>query len=193
MGAFLSAEDKTNTVASTSLKTLLPVSCTLTSQWSSRQITGRDSVRLSALTLLTMIERFRFFLTNNAKTIYQLLSNLASSGDTPNINVLAMTEIETYIKHQFDPKQFVARKRFKFWSEMQRKPGKSVLKLAARILQASATCDFRAIKDPSNEALRTCFMQSWKHCLTLYVPGYFYTLFVPGGGANLPPYLKTDW
>ena len=27
----------------------------------------------------------------------------------------------------------------------------------------------------------------------LYVPGYFYTLFVPGGGANLPPYLKTDW
>ena len=29
--------------------------------------------------------------------------------------------------------------------------------------------------------------------LTLYILGYFYTLFVPGGGANLPPYPKTDW
>ena len=28
--------------------------------------------------------------------------------------------------------------------------------------------------------------------LTLFISGYFYTLFVPGGGANLPPYLKTD-
>ena len=26
--------------------------------------------------------------------------------------------------------------------------------------------------------------------LTLYIPGYFYTLFVPGGGANFPPLSK---
>ena len=71
-----------------------------------------------------------------------------------------MTEIETYMKHQFDPKRFVVRKRFKFWSEMQRKPGESVLELAARIRQAAATCNFTAIKDPLDEARRTRFICS---------------------------------
>ena len=71
-----------------------------------------------------------------------------------------MIEIETYMKHQFDPKRFVGRERFKFWSEMQRKPGESVLELAARIRQATAACDFTAIKDPLNEALRTRFICS---------------------------------
>ena len=71
-----------------------------------------------------------------------------------------MAEIETYMKHQFDPKRFVVRERFKFWSEMQRKPGESVLELAARIRQAAATCNFTAIKDPLDEALRTRFICS---------------------------------
>ena len=56
-----------------------------------------------------------------------------------------MTEIETYMKHQFDLKQYVVWERFKFWSEMQRKPGEWVLELAARIRQAAATCNFTAI------------------------------------------------
>ena len=37
------------------------------------------------------------------------------------------------MKHHFNPKRFIIRERFKFWSEMQHKPGELVLKLAARI------------------------------------------------------------
>ena len=58
------------------------------------------------------------------------------------------------MKHQFDPK------RFDFWSEMQRKLGKSVQEKAARIRQAAATRNFTAIKDPFDEALRTRFICS---------------------------------
>ena len=43
---------------------------------------------------------------------------------------------------------------------MQRKPGESVLELAARIRQAAASCNFTAIKDPLDEALRTRFICS---------------------------------
>ena len=43
---------------------------------------------------------------------------------------------------------------------MQRKPGETVLELAARIRQAAATCDFSAIEDPLDEALRTRFICS---------------------------------
>ena len=64
------------------------------------------------------------------------------------------------MKHQFDPKRFFVRERFKFWSEMQRKAGESVLELAARIRQAAATCNFTAVKDPLDEALRTRFICS---------------------------------
>jgi len=64
------------------------------------------------------------------------------------------------MKQQFDPKRFIVRERFKFWSEMQRKPGESILELAARIRQAAASCDFSAIQDPLDEALRTHFICS---------------------------------
>ena len=43
---------------------------------------------------------------------------------------------------------------------MQCKLGESVLELAARIRQAATTCDFTAIKDPLDEALRTHFISS---------------------------------
>ena len=43
---------------------------------------------------------------------------------------------------------------------MCRKPGESILELAARIRQDAVTCDFAAIKDPLDEAMRTRFMCS---------------------------------
>ena len=92
------------------------------------------------------------FLTNQFSTTHKLLSNLASQETPPkSINKLSITGIETYIKHQFDPK------RFKFWSEMQRKPDESVWELAVRIRQAAATCNSTAIKDSLDEALRARF------------------------------------
>ena len=43
---------------------------------------------------------------------------------------------------------------------MKRKPGEIVQKLAARITQAAATCDFANIENPLDEALRTRFICS---------------------------------
>ena len=62
------------------------------------------------------------------------------------------------MKHLFNSKRFVVRKRFKFWSLIKRKPDVSVLELASRIRQAAATCDFTAIKDLLGEAQRTRFV-----------------------------------
>ena len=64
------------------------------------------------------------------------------------------------MKEQFDPKLFIVCDRFKFWSDMQRKPGESLQELAARIRQDAATCDFPLIKDPQDEALRQRFICS---------------------------------
>ena len=61
---------------------------------------------------------------------------------------------------QFDPKRFVVRERFRFWSDMSRKSGETVPELAARIRQAAATCGFTNIRNPLDEALRTRFICS---------------------------------
>ena len=161
MEALLSAEDKTNTVAFTSLQGATPSfvqfdpsSELWTDYW------ARFCTFVSAHSV-SNDRKAQIFLTNQSSTTYKLLSNLTSQETPPkSINELTMTEIETYMKHQFDPKRFVVRERFKFWSEMQRKPGESVLELAARIRQAAATCNFTAIKDPLDEVLRSRFICS---------------------------------
>ena len=62
------------------------------------------------------------------------------------------------MKEQFDPKLFIVCERFKFWSDMQRKPGETLQELAAGIRQDAATCDFPLIKDPQDETLRQRFI-----------------------------------
>lgn len=101
------------------------------------------------------------FLTNQSATTYKLLANLAAQQTPPtDINNLTLDAIVTFMKDQFDPKRFVVRERFRFWSDMQRKPGETIQELAARIRQDAATCDFPSIKDPQDEALRTRFICS---------------------------------
>ena len=101
------------------------------------------------------------FLTNQAATVYKLLANLALQQTPPkDINELTLEEIVSSMKEQFDPKRFIVRERFKFWSDMQRMPGENLQELAARIRQDAATCDFSSIKDPQDEALRTRFICS---------------------------------
>ena len=64
------------------------------------------------------------FLTNQSSAIYKQLSNLAAQETPPkDINKLSMQEITDYMKEQFDPKRFIIRECFKFWSDMKRKPG----------------------------------------------------------------------
>nr|KAG5686215.1 hypothetical protein BaRGS_005560 [Batillaria attramentaria] len=77
-----------------------------------------------------------------------------------NINDLTMDQIVKFMKEQFDPKLFIVRERFKFWSNMERKPGETLQELAARIRQDAATCDFPSIQDPQDEALRQRFICS---------------------------------
>ena len=71
-----------------------------------------------------------------------------------------MDEIVGYMKDQFDPTHYIVRERFKFWSNVRRKPGETIQELAARIRQDAVTCDFPAIKDPLDEAMRTRFICS---------------------------------
>ena len=57
--------------------------------------------------------------------------------------------------------RYVVRERFKFWSEMRRKPGETIQELAARIRQDAVTCDFPRIKDPLDEALAPFSLARW--------------------------------
>ena len=52
------------------------------------------------------------------------------------------------------------RERFKFWFDVQCKPGETVQKLAARLRQQAVPCDFASIKDPQEEAVGTKFICS---------------------------------
>uniref|UniRef100_A0A0L8GH78 CCHC-type domain-containing protein n=1 Tax=Octopus bimaculoides TaxID=37653 RepID=A0A0L8GH78_OCTBM len=103
----------------------------------------------------------QLFLTNQTATIYKQLANLATQQNPPkDINNLTMDEIVDFMKVQFDPKLFIVRERFKFWSDMQRKPGETLQEPAARIRQDAATCDFPSITNPQDEALRQRFICS---------------------------------
>ena len=46
---------------------------------------------------------------------------------------------------------------------MKQKPGETPNELAARICQDGATFKFSAVKDPQDEAFRTCFICSIKN------------------------------
>ena len=103
----------------------------------------------------------QIFLTNQSNSVYKMLSNLAAQQQpVKSIHELTMNDIQTFMAQQFDPKRFVVRERFKFWSDMKRKPGETIPELASRIRQDAATCDFQSIKDPLDEALRTKFICS---------------------------------
>ena len=101
------------------------------------------------------------FLTNQSATLYKQISNLAAQLQTPKaINDLTLEEIEKFLKEQYDSTQFVVRERYKFWSDMSRKPGEKINELASRIRQDATTCGFSEITDPLDEAMRTRFMCS---------------------------------
>ena len=92
---------------------------------------------------------------------HKLLNNLASQLSPPkDINDLTLDEIAEFMKGQFDPARYIVRERFMFWSAMDRKSGETVHELAARIRHDAVTCDFPAIPDPLDEAMRTRFMCS---------------------------------
>ena len=104
-------------------------------------------------------KRAQVFLTNQSRENYKMLSNLASQqSPAKGINELNLYEIEECMRSQFDPMRYIMRERFKFWTEMNPKPGEMIQELAARIHHDAVICDFTAIHDPLDETLRTRFM-----------------------------------
>jgi hypothetical protein len=99
------------------------------------------------------------FLSNQTKETYKLLSTLAKQSDPPKaVNELSLNDIKGFMSKHYDPKKYVVRERYKFWTEIKRKPGETAPELAARIRQKAITCDFSSITDPQDEAMRTCFI-----------------------------------
>ena len=107
------------------------------------------------------------FLTSQTKNMYKLLYTRAEQLPTPkHVDDLDMQEIEAIMEQMFDPRNFVVRERFKYWSNVSRKIGETIQELANRIRQEASTCDFSSIDNPQDEALRTkfmCFVQKWSN------------------------------
>ena len=79
------------------------------------------------------LARFQIFLTNQSNSVYKMLGNLAAQQQpVKSIHELTMNDIQTFMAEQFDPKQFVVRECFKFWSDMKRKPGETIPELASK-------------------------------------------------------------
>ena len=121
-------------------------------------IIWQGSEHSSLLTLFPTTSKHKFFLPTNLTPFTKCLA--AQQQPVKSIHELTMNDIQTFMAEQFDPKRFVVRERFKFWSDMKRKPGETIPELASRIRQDAATCDFQSIKDPLDEALRTKFICS---------------------------------
>ena len=99
------------------------------------------------------------FLTNQTSDTYKLINNYASQQDTPTTaDNMQFSDIAEFMSQHYDPTKFTVRERYKFWSTIKRKPGETPTELAARVRQMATTCDFPAIKNPLDEAMRTCFI-----------------------------------
>ena len=108
--------------------------------------TGQDSAHFVVANAVPEQRKAQVFLTNQTAVVYKQLANLAAQQTPPkDINELTMLEIVDFMKEQFDTKLFIVRERFKFWSDMQRKPGEILQELTARIRQDAVTCDFPSI------------------------------------------------
>ena len=67
------------------------------------------------------------FLTNQTTVTYKLLSNLAAQqSPSKGTSDLSMDDIWKLIGEQFDPRRFVVRERYRFWSDLTRKLGETL-------------------------------------------------------------------
>ena len=99
------------------------------------------------------------FLTNQTSGTYKLITNYALQQDLPTTaNAMKFSDITDFMSSHYDPTQFTVRERYKFWSTIKKKPGETPTELAGRVRQMATTCDFPAIKNPLDEAMRTCFI-----------------------------------
>ena len=99
------------------------------------------------------------FLTNQTSDTSKLINNYASQQDTPTTaDNMQFSDIAEFMSQHYDPTKFTVIERYKFWSSIKRKPSETPTELAARVRQMATTCDFPAIKNPLDEAMRTCLI-----------------------------------
>ena len=85
-------------------------------------------------------KKAKIFLTNQQPILYKQISNMAAQLATPKeIHEVTMDDIENFLREQYDPTRFLVRERYKFWSNMKRKPGETIHELATRIRQEATT------------------------------------------------------
>ena len=105
------------------------------------------------------VKKALVLLTNQTSDTYKFITNYASQQDVPTTaNAMKFSDITGFMSSQYDPTQFTVRERYKFMSTIKRKPGDTPTELGARVRQMATTCDFPAIKNPLDEAMRTCFI-----------------------------------
>ena len=99
------------------------------------------------------------FLTNQTSDTYKLINNNASQQDTPTTaDNMKFSDIAEFMSQHCNPTKFTVGGRYKFWSSIKMKPGETPSELAAKVRQMATTCDFPAIKNLLDEAVRTCFI-----------------------------------
>ena len=99
------------------------------------------------------------FLTNQTSDTYKLSNNYASKQDTPTTaDNMKFSDIAEFMSQHCDPTKFTVRERYKFWSSLKRKPGETPTEVATRVRQMATKRDFPAIRNPLDEAMRTCFI-----------------------------------
>ncbi|KII71981.1 hypothetical protein RF11_10238 [Thelohanellus kitauei] len=101
------------------------------------------------------------FLTNQSTEIFNKLQTVSLQFPSPKQpNNLTWEEICAIMSKNFDSYKFIARERHRFYTGIRRQPGETPLELAARIREMAKSCNFPAIKDPLEEALKTAFVCS---------------------------------
>ena len=103
----------------------------------------------------------QIYLTNQSKVFYKQLTDWSEQQTLKkDINTLTMNDIEEYIKTQYNPRTFIIRERYRYWSNIKRNPGETIQELAERIQHDATTCEFATITDAQEEPLRTRFICS---------------------------------
>ena len=101
------------------------------------------------------------FLTNQTSDTYKLINNYALQQDTPTTaDNMQFSDIAEFMSQHYDPTKFTVRSERDTSSgaAYKRKPGETPTELVARVRQMATTCDFPDIKNPLDEAMRTCFI-----------------------------------
>ena len=105
------------------------------------------------------------FLTNQTSDAYTLINNYVSQQDTPttadNMQFSDIVNCRIHVPALRSYTKFTVREtyiQYNFWSSIKRQPGETPTELAARVRQMVTTCDFPAIKNLLDEAMKTCFI-----------------------------------